>query len=244
VHLQLGPGTQHTFSTIRPRDYDRLEFGEMGFPLPAEEFFPDRKKLLLQKGDREMGLVELAREIEKRRGQGKGRKEWGRFAVEWHKKFAIPAACLVFGLLGLALSLGSKKEARSAAFALSIAVIFVYYILLRLGEQAGDTGMMVPWLAMWGANIALGAMAVVLLWLNHREAAFDPLDPAHYLAWAPGTSPRRRSGPAPSWWSGFPACVCVSPPSSTATSCAPGTRTSGWYWWRSCRSSSWATSWT
>ena len=48
----------------------------------------------------------------------------------------------MFGLLGLGLSLGSKKEARSAAFGLSIGVIFVYYVIIRLGEQAGDTGLM------------------------------------------------------------------------------------------------------
>ena len=41
---------------------------------------------------------------------------------------------------------GNRKEARSAAFALSIAVIFVYYVLIRLGEQAGDTGLMPPFL--------------------------------------------------------------------------------------------------
>ena len=85
----------------------------------------------------------------------------------------------------LALSLGSKKEARSSAFALSIGVIFVYYVFIRLGEQAGDTGMMSPWLSMWGANVVLGALALGLLWLNHREAAFDPLDPAHYLSFVP-----------------------------------------------------------
>jgi LPS export ABC transporter permease LptG/LPS export ABC transporter permease LptF len=196
VRLQLGPGNQHTFATATPREYDRLEFAEMGFSLPVDEFFPEKKKLLLQKGDREMTLPELRREITQRRAQGRNRKDWGRFAVEWHKKFAIPSACLVFGLLGLALSLGSKKEARSAAFALSIGVIFVYYILIRLGEQAGDTGMMVPWLSMWGANIALGAMALALLWLNHREAAFDPLDPAHYLSWVPKVK-RRRGARAP-----------------------------------------------
>jgi LPS export ABC transporter permease LptF/LPS export ABC transporter permease LptG len=195
VRLQLGPGNQHTFATARPREYDRLEFAEMGIGLPVDEFFPEKKKLLLQKGDREMTLPELGREIAQRRRQGRNRQDWGRFAVEWHKKFAIPSACLVFGLLGLALSLGSKKEARSAAFALSIAVIFVYYILIRLGEQAGDTGMMVPWLSMWGANIALGAMALVVLWLNHREAAFDPLDPAHYLSWVPKV--KRRLGARP-----------------------------------------------
>ncbi len=191
VRLELGPGNEHTFVTARPREYERLDFASMSFPLPVDEFFPDKKKLLLSKGDREMTLRELAREIRALRAHGRNRKEWGRYAVEWHKKFAIPGACLVFGVLGLALSLGSKKEARSSAFALSIAVIFVYYILIRLGEQAGDTGMMVPWLSMWGANVALGMMAVTLLWLNHREAAFDPLDASHYLSWVPKV--RRRT---------------------------------------------------
>ncbi len=190
VRLELGPGSEHTFVTAAPRQYSRLAFGSMGFDLPVDEFFPDKKRLLLSKGDREMTLPELAAQVRLLRSQHKPRTDWGRFAVEWHKKFAIPTACLVFGLLGLALSLGSKKEARSSAFALSIAVIFVYYILIRMGEQAGDTGMLVPWLSMWGANVVLGAIALVLLWLNHREAAFDPLDPAHYLAWLPKVKQR------------------------------------------------------
>ncbi len=88
----------------------RLAFKSMGFDLPVDEFFPDRKKLLLSKGDREMTLPELSREIGSLVAQGKPRSEWGRYAVEWHKKFAIPAACVVFGLLGLGLSLGSRRR--------------------------------------------------------------------------------------------------------------------------------------
>ena len=144
VRIELGPGSQHSFFPSDPREYNRTAFASMGWDLPVDEFFPDRKKLLLSKGDREMTLGELGDRIAQMRSAGQARKEWGRFSVEWHKKFAIPAACLVFGLLGLALSLGSKKEARSSAFALSIGVIFVYYVLIRLGEQAGDTGMISP----------------------------------------------------------------------------------------------------
>ena len=200
VRVELGSGSQHSFFPTDPREYNRMDIGtSMGWDLPVDEFFPDRRKLLLSKGDREMTLPELGDKIAELRAKGQPRKEWGRFSVEWHKKFAIPAACLVFGLLGLALSLGSKKEARSSAFALSIAVIFVYYVLIRLGEQAGDTGMMSPWLSMWGANLALGALALALLFVNHREAAFDPLDPAHYLAFVPRVKRQRaaRRAPAP-----------------------------------------------
>ena len=193
VRLELGEGTVHTFSTDEPRNYRQARFASHGFDLPFDEFFP---KLPLSKGDREMTLPELEAEMVKLRREGRPPKEWARFAVEWHKKFAIPAACVVFGFLGLGLSLGSRKEARSAAFALSIGVIFVYYVLIRLGEQAGDTGLMSPFLAMWGANLVLGAAAAALLALNHREAAFDPLDPRHYLGWLPRVRRRRAAHPA------------------------------------------------
>lgn len=191
VRVELGPGSQHSFFGADPREYNRTSFTSMGWPLPVDEFFPDPSKLMLSKGDREMSLPELVDKIREIRAKGGKRSEWGRFAVEVHKKFAIPGACLVFGVLGLALSLGSKKEARSSAFALSIGVIFVYYIFIRLGEQAGDTGAMSPWLAMWGANLVLGAVALVLLYVNHYEAAFDPLDSEHYLRLLPQV--RRRA---------------------------------------------------
>jgi LPS export ABC transporter permease LptG/LPS export ABC transporter permease LptF len=193
VRVELGPGEKHTFFGADPHGYEFSRFSSMGWDLPVDEFFPDKRKLLLAKGDREMTLPELQQQVHKLRSEHRPRAEWGRFAVEWHKKFAIAAACLVFGLLGLALSLGSRKEARSAAFALSIGVIFVYYVLIRLGEQAGDTGSMAPWLSMWGANIVLGSLALGLLFLNHREAAFDPFDPAHYLRFLPVI---RRPAPA------------------------------------------------
>lgn len=192
VQLSLKHGSIHSVDPTRPEVYENQRFAEGDFPLSFDAVF---KRLPLTKGDREMSLAELSAKVRELRAQGKGPKETARFQVEWHKKFAIPAACLVFGLLGLGLSLGSKKEARSAAFGLSIAVIFVYYVIIRLGEQAGDTGLMSPFLAMWGANLVLGAIAVTLLVLNHREAAFDPLDPAHYRLLVPRLK-RREPGAA------------------------------------------------
>jgi LPS export ABC transporter permease LptF/LPS export ABC transporter permease LptG len=191
VELHLESGTTHVFDAVHPELYEAQRFRTAALPLPFEQFFPN---VTLAKGDREMTLGELSGRIAELRARDPRNAEIPRFAVEWHKKFSIPAACAVFGLLGLGLSLGGRKEARSAAFALSIAVIFVYYVILRLGEQAGDTGMLSPWLAMWGANLLLGGGALLLLWLNLHEAAFDPLDPGHYTAWLPRI---RRSGPQP-----------------------------------------------
>jgi LPS export ABC transporter permease LptG len=192
VGLDLTEATVYSFNKIEPSDFhiERMAAGYQ--PLPYEQFFPS---VALSKGDREMSLGELRAMVRDLKEHGKGQTDWGRYEVEYHKKFAIPTACVVFGLLGLGLSLGSKKEARSAAFGLSILVIFVYYVIIRLGEQAGDTGLLSPFLSMWGANILLAAAALLLLVLNHREAAFDPLDPSHYGVLLPRI--RRRTGAPP-----------------------------------------------
>jgi len=54
--------------------------------------------------------------------------------MEIHKKFSIPFACLVFGLIGLGLGASNRRDGKLASFVLGIAVIFVYYVLLWLGQ--------------------------------------------------------------------------------------------------------------
>lgn len=194
VGLDLQDGVSYTFHVSQPGEIGTDHFQTGYFPFAYEEFFP---KLPLAKGDRELTMAELRQRVTELRAQGKPPSESARYLVEWHKKLAIPTACFVFGLLGLGLSLGSKKEARSAAFGLSIGVIFVYYVLIRLGEQAGDTGLMAPLVAVWAANVVLGAAGVTLLYLNYREAAFDPLDPRHYRALLPRVRTRKGRVKAP-----------------------------------------------
>jgi len=194
VGLDLQDGYSYSFQVSQPNQIGADRFQTGYFPFAYEEFFP---KLPLAKGDRELTMGELSQRVRELRAQGKPKAEAARFEVEWHKKLAIPTACFVFGLLGLGLSLGSKKEARSAAFGLSIAVIFIYYVLIRLGEQAGDNGLIAPIVAVWSANAVLGAAGVTLLFLNYREAAFDPLDPRHYRALLPRIRTRAAAAPAP-----------------------------------------------
>ena len=192
IELHLEKGVSYLPDPQNPEVDQRAYFKRYEAPLPFDQIFP---KVPLLKGDREMTLAELRARVRELTTQGQ-KLEAGRFLVEFHKKFAIPFACVVFGLLGLGLSLGSRKEARSAAFGLSIGIIAVYYVFLRLGEQAGDTGMLSPFLGMWSANLVLGGLALGLLWMNQREAAFDPLEPLHYASWIPTIRKRTKKAPA------------------------------------------------
>ncbi len=55
--------------------------------------------------------------------------------IAMHRKFSIPAACLVFGVIGLALGLQHGRGGKMAAFVPGIAVVFIYYVILYLGRR-------------------------------------------------------------------------------------------------------------
>ena len=89
--------------------------------------------------------------------------------VEMHKKFSIPAACLVFGLLGLPLGFNNSRGGRSSGFAISIGVILIYYVLLNSGEDIAREGSLPAWLAVWFPNVLLLCLGLFLLARRNRD---------------------------------------------------------------------------
>lgn len=89
--------------------------------------------------------------------------------VELQKKFSIPAACLVFGLLGLPLGFTSARGGRSSGFALSLFVILIYYILISLGEDFASRGLVPAWLSVWLANVVLLVVGLFLLARRNQD---------------------------------------------------------------------------
>ena len=82
------------------------------------------------------------------------------------QKFSFPAACLVFGVIGIALGLSVARDGKMAGFVVGIAVIFAYYILLYLAESyakgfysdpatAASRTLLVAQLARWVPNIIM-----------------------------------------------------------------------------------------
>jgi lipopolysaccharide export system permease protein len=77
-------------------------------------------------------------------------------SVEMHKKFSLPAACVVFVLLGAPIGMRVRRAGPAVAF-VSIAFFLFYYLCLVGGEELATRLMLPPWLAMWLPNLLLGA---------------------------------------------------------------------------------------
>jgi LPS export ABC transporter permease LptG len=95
-------------------------------------------------------------------------------ATERHKRFAFPAACLVFALMGVALGLTVTRGGRSLGFIAGICVTMVYYLLFIAGEDLARQGAVPPVIGVWLSNIIIGLAGFLTLtryqWLADRFA--------------------------------------------------------------------------
>ncbi len=89
--------------------------------------------------------------------------ESNRYLVEIWKKYAIPAACFVFTLVGCPLGVLTKRGNFGISGSITLVFYVIYYLFLITGERLADRGLMQPWLSMWLADGILALVGVVLI---------------------------------------------------------------------------------
>ena len=175
LEMVLEDGARHTADASGK--YEVFRFDELLLRLNPDTVFPRQGPPL---GAREMSIPQLrVRAAELEREGIYPHSE----LFEIQKKFSIPFACLVFGLIGLALGVSNRRDGKLASFVIGIGVIFLYYVLLWLGQSLVRGYLVQPWLAAWMPNMVLGGVGALLF--RWRDRA--------------GDRPMRMS-----WWSSVP----------------------------------------
>ena len=87
------------------------------------------------------------------------RKRIASLSVEIHKKFSLPAACVVFVLLGAPIGMRVRRAGPAVAF-LSVVFFLFYWLCLIGGEELANRLLLPPWLSMWLPNLVLGGMGL------------------------------------------------------------------------------------
>ncbi len=93
----------------------------------------------------------------------------GIYAVELHKKYAIPAACIVFVLIGIPVAIRFRSGGLGMVLGVGMVIFTIYYIGLIGGESLANRLAVPPFWAMWTPNIAFGAIGIILLWRTGRQ---------------------------------------------------------------------------
>lgn len=96
-------------------------------------------------------------------------REIEKYEVEIYKKYAIPAACIVFILIGAPLGVMVRKGGFGVAASISLFFFLIYWAFLIGGEKLAERGFFSPFIGMWAANFLLGFLGIVLTIKTNRE---------------------------------------------------------------------------
>lgn len=166
VVLRMTNAITHEVDVERPDRYTTKQWEYLEQVLEDRFTTNERTRVQASQGLRELMVPEL---LERMRDPKLSESLRRLAEVEVHKKFSIPVACVVFGLLALPLGFNNRRGGKSSGFALSILVILVYYVLISNGENAARVGKLAPWLAMWLPNFLLSSIGGLLLLRRNRD---------------------------------------------------------------------------
>ncbi len=125
----------------------------------SSELTPEQRRALVR-------LRTRSQEIEIRQ------RNINKYLVEVHKKYSIPAACIVFTLVGVPLGIMAKRGGMAVGFGISIGFFLLYWAFLIGGEELADRMIIPPALAMWAPNILIGIGGILLIIHSVKQITF------------------------------------------------------------------------
>jgi lipopolysaccharide export system permease protein len=156
VTLRLRDGFIHTTDATDGAEY-QTDFRTYEVNLDLRQVFAGAKQR--EQDPKELTLPQLREVMAAKRAAG---QPMASELVEYHRKFSIPFACIVFALTAVPLGVQPVRGARSRGFAVSLAMIFVYYVVLSAGQAMAEQHLLPPIIGLWLPNAAFLALGVYL----------------------------------------------------------------------------------
>ena len=85
-----------------------------------------------------------------------------RHKIEWHRKFSLAFACIIFYLIGAPLGSIIRKGGFGLPVLISVLFFVCYHILNMIGEKSARELSLYPYEGMWLANIICIPLAIIL----------------------------------------------------------------------------------
>ena len=151
LQLHLKNGSSHEFTRSDPDHYGVTTFGESDLPVTVVDLGSKRRT---ERSVPEMAMSELLADT------GATSRE---ASVEFHRRLAFPAACLVFALLGVPVGVRPHRGGRAVGFVVTLLMICGYYLLFVAGAGLARRGAVPPAMGMWSANLIAALAGLAML---------------------------------------------------------------------------------
>jgi LPS export ABC transporter permease LptG/LPS export ABC transporter permease LptF len=176
VELRLGSGSTHEYDPSHPDQYNVTTFQATDIPVDlSTAALPPKRGTLTTAEQSTASLV-----------MDNG-PNWRAARVEFQRRVAFPAACLVFVLLGVPMGVRPRRGGRAAGLILTLILIGGYYFLFVSGDHMAAQGRISPGWGVWAANIVATALGLILLWRTENIRR-----PNRALAWIESLWARRK----------------------------------------------------
>jgi LPS export ABC transporter permease LptG/LPS export ABC transporter permease LptF len=155
ITMRLRDGAEHSTVAGQPGDYTISTFAATDLPLETGT----QEDVHLGKSDTPILAMNNRELLARTHGNGNVRL----YQIEFQKRLAYPAACLVLMLVGVPLGISSRRGGKSAGFVLTIVLVFVYYFLSSTGTALARQNKIPAFAGVWEANILFALCGVLLL---------------------------------------------------------------------------------
>jgi len=188
LDLHLVDGATHESDPKNPDQYQVSTFDKTDIPIQVPTAQNNQEHEPATVG--EMTMSDLQHQIDTAKP---AMKRWSQ--IEYHRRLALPTACLVLGLVGIPLGLSAKRGGKSAGFVLTILLVFLYYSISLIGVSLARQGRVSPGVGVWMADVMFLAGGMLLLWRSERR----PIDLSLFRSWfkIPKLKVRANGTPAP-----------------------------------------------
>lgn len=170
VSLRLRDGFIQTTDARRGTEY-QTEFQTYDVSLDLRQALAGDQER--DRDPKEMPLADLRSAIAAKQAAGTSA---GLESAEYQRRFSLPFACVVFGLVAVPLGIQPARGVRARGFAVSIVLIFVYYILLSAGQAMAEQRLVPAVVGLWLPNVVFVVFGVYLFRQAARERGVVPLE--------------------------------------------------------------------
>jgi LPS export ABC transporter permease LptG/LPS export ABC transporter permease LptF len=149
--LTLHDGNTHFVSPLAPNRYSFSSFQTNTISIPMPEAPPKQEKpSLAETSTRTIWehLLANTATYEER--------------VDFHRRLALPFACLIFALVGLPLGVSTTRGGKSMGLVLSLILMLAYYLAFIGGTRIANNAQFSPFFGAWLPNLGFAALAMFL----------------------------------------------------------------------------------
>ena len=94
-----------------------------------------------------------------------------RHEIEWHRKFAMPFACIILFFIGAPLGAIIRKGGLGTPIIVAVLFFVMYYVINMIGEKSAREAAMTPLGGMWLATVVIFPIGVFLTWKATRDSS-------------------------------------------------------------------------